>query len=75
MNKSDIHFDLTLNYDCFDIKLLIGCNKLCDNKQFIQYETYQNSMKFLFNKLKIFSTPFVQFGRGIGPIEMEFKKI
>ena len=29
-------------------------------------------MKFVFNKIKIFSTHFVHFGRGIGPIEIDF---
>ena len=32
-------------------------------------------MKLVFKKLNIFSTHFVQFGRGIVPIEMELKKI
>ena len=32
-------------------------------------------MKLLFKKLKIFSTHFVHFGRGIGPIIMEFKQM
>ena len=31
-------------------------------------------MELLFKKLMIFSTHFVYFGRGIGPIEMELKK-
>ena len=35
----------------------------------------QNSMKLLFNKLKIFSTRCVHFGRVIGPIEMELKQM
>ena len=32
-------------------------------------------MKLISKKLKIFSTNFVQFGRGIGHIEIELKKI
>ena len=32
-------------------------------------------MKVVFNKLKIFSTNFVHFGRGIVPIEMELKQV
>ena len=32
-------------------------------------------MKFVFKKLKILSTHCVHFGRGIGPIEMELKKM
>ena len=32
-------------------------------------------MKLVFKKLNIFSTHFVQFGLGIGPIEMELKKM
>ena len=32
-------------------------------------------MKLVFNKLNIFSTNFLHFGHGIGPIEMELKKI
>ena len=32
-------------------------------------------MKLVFKKLKIFSTIFVHFGRGIGPIGMELKKM
>ena len=32
-------------------------------------------MKFVFKKIKIFSTHFVHFGRGIEPIEIELKKM
>ena len=32
-------------------------------------------MKLVFKKLKIFSTHFVHFGRGIGIIEMELKRM
>ena len=32
-------------------------------------------MKFVFNKLNIFSNHFVPFGRGIGPIEMELDQM
>ena len=66
---------MTKNDDCFDIKLLIDCKERCDNKKYIQEDTYQNSMKLVFNKLKIFSTRFLHFGRVIGPIEMEIKKM
>ena len=63
------------NDDWFDIKLLIYCNKVCDNKKYIKHDSNQNSMKVLFNKLKIFSNCFVHFGRGIVPIELELKKV
>ena len=53
--------------DWFEIKLLIDCKKVCDIKQCIQDETYQNATKIVFKKLKIFSNHFVHFGRGIGP--------
>ena len=56
---------LTKNDDWFDIKLLIHLKKGCDIKQFIHDETYQNAMIPVFKKLKIFSTHFVHFGRGI----------
>ena len=75
VTKEDIHHDLRKNNYWFDIKLLIYCKKGCDIIQYIQYETYLNVMKFLFKKLKIFSTHFIHFGRGIGPIEMELKKM
>ena len=48
--------------------------KVCDKKLF-QDETYQNAMKHIFNKLNISITHFVHFGRGIGPIETELKKM
>ena len=32
-------------------------------------------MKLVFKKLKVFSTHFVHFGRGIGPIYMELKQM
>ena len=70
MTKEDIHFDLTKNDDWFDTKLLIYVYKVCYNKQCIAYETYINAMKFVCEKLNIFSTHFVHFGLGIGPIEM-----
>ena len=63
-----MHFDLTSNDDWLNIKLLIYCNKVCYNKQCIKYDTYRNSMKVVFNKIEIFSTHFLHFGRGIGPI-------
>ena len=75
MNKEDIHFDLTSNDDWVDINLIIDCKNGCDNKQCIKDDTYKNEMKFVFNKLKIFNKHFVQFGRGIGPIEMELKQV
>ena len=68
--KEDIHFYLTKNYYWFYIKLLIDYKKGCDNKQCIKDDTYRNAMKLVFNKLNIFSTCFVHFGSGIGPIEM-----
>ena len=68
MTKEDLHFDLTKYYYWFDMKLLIYYKKGFDIKQCIQDETYQNAMKLVFKKLKIFSTHFVQFGRVIGPI-------
>ena len=71
MTKEGIHFDLTKNDDWFDIKLLTDCKI----KQCIQDDTYQNAMKLVFKKLNIFSTHFVQIGRGIGPVEIEFKQI
>ena len=71
MTKEGIHFDLTKNDDWFDIKLLTDCKI----KQCIQDDTYQNAMKLVFKKLNIFSTRFVNFGRGIGPIEMERKQM
>ena len=74
MTKEDTHFYLK-NDDWFDIKLLIDCNKGCDKKQCINYETYQNSMKVVFKKRKIFSTHFVHSGRGIGLIEMELEQM
>ena len=75
MTKGDIKFDLTKNDDWFDIRLLIDCKQVCGIKQFIQGETYLNAMKLVFNKLKIFSTQFVHFGLGIGPILIELKQI
>ena len=75
MTKEDKHFDLTKNDDWFDIKLLFDGKKGCDIKQCIQDETYQNEMKLVFKKLMIFSTHCVQFGRGIGPIEMKLKQM
>ena len=66
---------LTKNDDWFDIKLLIYCKKGYDIKQCIQYETYQNKMKMLFKKLKILSTHYAHFGRGIGPIERELTQM
>ena len=75
MTKEDINVDLTKKDDWFDIKLLIDCNKRCDIKKCIQHETYQNTINVLFKTLKIFSTNFVHFGRGIGPIEMELKQM
>ena len=74
MTKEDIHFDLTSNDDLFEIKLLIDCNKRCDNKQFVKNKTYQNAKKFVFNKLNIISTHLVHFVHGIGPIVMELKQ-
>ena len=70
MTKEDMHFVLTKGDDWFDIKLLIGCNKVCDIKQCIQDETYLNSIKNLLKILNMFSTPFLHFGHEIGPIEM-----
>ena len=75
MNKEDIHFDLTKNDDWFDIKLINDCKKVCNTKQCIQDETYQNAMKSVFKKLKIFSNHFINFGHGIGPIEMELNQM
>ena len=71
MKKEDINLDLIKNDDWFDIKLLIDWNKGCDNNKCIKDETYQNARKIVFKKLMIFSNHFVQFGLGIGPIEME----
>ena len=70
MTKEDVNSYLTKNDYWFDIKLLIDFKNVCDIKKFIQDETHQNSMKVVFKKLKIFSTRFVHFGHGIGPIEM-----
>ena len=44
-------------------------------KNIIKDDTYLNLMEVVFNKLKISSTHLVQFGRGIGPIEMELKQV
>ena len=70
-----IYIFIWKNYDWFDIKLLIDWNKLYEIKQCIQDETYQNAMKDVFKKLKIFITHFVNFGSGFGPIEMEPNKM
>ena len=59
----------------FDIKLLIDYKKGCDIKKCTQDETYRNEMKLVFKKIKIFSTNFVHFGHGIGPIEIELKQM
>ena len=63
------------NDDWFDIKLLIDCNKWRDNKQCIKDDTYQDATEVVSKKFNIFSTNFVHFGRGIGPIETEVKKM
>ena len=75
VTKEGIHFDLTKNDDQLDIKLLIDFKKGYHIKQGIHDDTYQNAMKLVFKKHKIFSTHFVHFGRGIGPIEMELKQM
>ena len=75
MTKEDIYFDLTKNDDWFDIKLLIYCKKVCDIKQCIQDDTYQNTIKILFKKLNIFSTHFVHCGRGSGPIAIKINQM
>ena len=43
VNKEDIHFGLTKNDDCFEIKLLINARK---------YETTKNSLRMRPNKIK-----------------------
>ena len=64
------------NDDWFDIKLLIDYKKGYGKKQCIKENKYQNAIKLLvFNNIKIFSTHFVHFGHGIGPIEMELKQV
>ena len=70
-----MYFDWTKNDYWFEIKILINCKKLCDNKQFIKGEIYQNAMQFLFKKLNIFSPHVLQFGRVIGPIETELNQM
>ena len=75
MTKEDIYFDLTQNYDWFDIKLINDCKKVCNTKQCIQDKTHKNIVKIVFRNIKIFSNHFINFGHGIGSIETELKKL